>query len=83
MKKTIDIMDNNKCNQPYTKCIWFDYCSIPEYVKEDKISQEWVDKYCNIANPKCLRYELEYLGRYIPDNMLPDGSIIENLSRVA
>ena len=81
--KTVNAIDRINCNSLYTKCIWFDYCSIPEYAKEGKILQEWVDKYCNIANPKCLRYEFEYLGRYIPDNMLPDGRIIENLSRVA
>ena len=65
----------------YKKCIWFDYCSIPEFTLEGKIPPQWKKFYCDVGSPFCKRYQMENLGRYIPDNMLPDGIIRKHLNR--
>jgi len=35
--------------------------------------------YCKGDWSKCVRYEMEETGHYHPDNMLPDGSIDDDL----
>ena len=65
----------------YTRCIWFDYCPIPEFTMEEKISIQWKKFFCDVGSPFCKRYQLENIGRYIPDNMLPDGTIRKRLNR--
>ena len=65
----------------YTKCIWFDYCPIPEFVSTGKLPNEWLNNYCNVANQHCKRYQLENYGRTMPDNLLPDGKIMHHLIR--
>ena len=77
---------NNGTREPsikplYSKCIWFDYCPIPEFVETGKLPEKWTLCFCNVANPYCKRYQLENMGRNIPDNMLPDGTIEKNLQR--
>jgi len=47
---------------------------------EGKLSDEQIDTYCKGDWIACKRYEMEQKGIYHPDNMLPDGTIDENLS---
>ena len=63
----------------YTKCLWFDYCSIPEQVEKGRLSKKWLDNFCNIREPQCIRYEMEHYGKYIPDNLLPEGCYFSHI----
>ena len=65
----------------YTKCIWYDYWPIPEFVSSGKLAYTWIESYCNVANENCKRYQLENYGRSMPDNLLPDGTLKEKLTR--
>ena len=65
----------------YTKCIWYDYCPIPEFVLSGKISTRWLNQYCHHTDPECRRYQLENYGHSMPDNLLPDGRIDRMLHR--
>ncbi len=40
----------------------------------------WVQEYCRGNWKECERYKMEEAGKAHPDNMLPDGTIDENLS---
>jgi len=54
-------------------------CPIRRFVEEGKLDKVWVEKYCKGDFKKCIRYQLEEKGVPHPDNMLPDGRIIEGL----
>lgn len=61
------------------QCKWYLVCPINYYTKEGKIPDVWIKKYCLVGNKDCIRYQMEESGKYHPDNMLPDGTIDENL----
>ena len=81
----MNILNNGTCEPlkayHYSKCIWFDYCPIPEFVKNKKLTPNWTKFYCKVANPFCKRYQRENFGRSMPDNLLPDGTIMSKLQR--
>jgi len=60
-------------------CKWYGVCPIKYYTDEGKLDKKWVKNYCLKENKNCKRYIMEEKGRPHPDNMLPDGSIKENL----
>jgi len=61
-------------------CKWYSVCPMKFFYEQGKIEKFWIEKYCWGDWKKCVRYKLEEKGEYHPDNMLPDGSIDENLS---
>lgn len=55
-------------------------CPIKFFTDEGKLPKKWVELYCLQANKNCRRFQLEEKGIAHPDNMLPDGTIDENLT---
>jgi len=49
------------------------------FFEQGKLDKKWVEKYCYGNWKKCVRYQKEESGVYHPDNMLPDGTIDNNL----
>jgi len=49
------------------------------YYEAGKLNEKWILNYCKGDWSKCVRYHLEESGQYHPDNMLPDGSINNNI----
>ena len=60
-------------------CKWYYVCPIMRFVKERKLDKKWVENYCFKGGKNCKRYEMEKKGIFHLDNMLPDGTIDENL----
>jgi hypothetical protein len=60
-------------------CIWYNVCPMKNFYEEGKIKREWIEQYCLKYNPACVRKQMESKGIPHPDNMLPDGSIREDL----
>ncbi|MBN2532907.1 MAG: hypothetical protein JXB88_08450 [Spirochaetales bacterium] len=50
------------------------------FYEKGLLDEKWVSDYCWINNPDCIRKKMEEQGKYHPDNMLPDGTIREELS---
>jgi len=50
-----------------------------KFYEEGKLDKKWIEDYCFRGGENCKRYELEERGIFHPDNMLPDGTIDENL----
>ncbi len=49
------------------------------FYEQGKLDKKWIENFCLGNNKKCIRYKMEARGEYHPDNMLPDGSIDNNL----
>jgi len=49
------------------------------FYEQGKLEEKWVRDYCWVSNKNCIRYQKEEAGIPHPDNMLPDGSIREDL----
>lgn len=47
--------------------------------EEGKLERKWIEEYCMGDYTRCVRYELEETGIPHPDNMLPNGEIMESL----
>lgn len=62
------------------ECKWYQVCPIKFYVDNKKLDRKWVENYCLIANKDCIRYQMEENGESHPDNMLPNGKIMQELS---
>ena len=60
-------------------CEWFEVCPLKRFYEQKKIDRRWIENYCRGDYSKCVRYKMEDKGIYHPDNMLPDGTIDENL----
>ncbi len=60
-------------------CKWYHVCPVKYYTGEGKLDSKWVENYCLKGNKACKRYIMEEKGQPHPDNMLPDGTIGENL----
>ena len=60
-------------------CKWLEVCPLRELEREGKIDEKWKKEYCLSKNnwENCKRYQLEEKGQSHPDNMMPDGSIID------
>ncbi len=63
-------------------CKWYSCCPIKRHVEEGLIDPYWTNHYClkDGGFKECVRYEKEERGEFHPDNMLPDGSVV-NLKR--
>lgn len=62
-----------------TYCKWFEVCPLKRFYEQEKLDKKWIEDYCRGDYLRCRRYKMEEKGIYHPDNMLPDGSIDENL----
>lgn len=60
-------------------CKWYDVCPLKRFYERNILNKKWVNDYCWGDYLKCARYKMEDKGTYHPDNMLPDGTIDENL----
>lgn len=61
------------------ECKWFRVCPMKRFYEQGKLDKKWIENFCLGNNKKCIRYKMEARGEYHPDNMLPDGSIDNNL----
>lgn len=66
-------MDSNR------SCKWYFVCPIKLFTDAGKLDPYWVENYCLVSNHQCIRYQMEENGDPHPDNMLPDGSLREDL----
>jgi predicted metallo-beta-lactamase superfamily hydrolase len=66
-------------NQKIKPCKWYYACPIRQYTEKGKLERYWIENYCLVNNNNCIRYEMEEKGEYHPDNMLPDGTIRNDL----
>ena len=60
-------------------CKWYQVCPMKKFHEEGLLDSYWVENYCFGDNKKCVRYQMEERGEYHPDNMLPDGTIDNQL----
>lgn len=60
-------------------CKWYYSCPIVKYTEQGKLDRYWIENYCLVSNKNCVRYKMEEKGEFHPDNMLPNGEIIEDL----
>jgi hypothetical protein len=49
------------------------------FYEEDKLERKWIEEYCMGDYTRCVRYKLQEAGIPHPDNMLPNGEIMESL----
>ncbi|BDU50758.1 hypothetical protein [Haliovirga abyssi] len=61
------------------RCKWYFVCPMKFAYEEGRIERKWIDRYClSESNWKnCVRYQMEEIGKYHSDEMLPDGNYIE------
>jgi len=57
------------------ECKWFSVCPMKHFYETGRLDRKWIELYCKGDWKNCVRYEMEELGQYHPDWMLPDGSI--------
>lgn len=50
------------------------------FYEEGKLEKKWIERYCKGDYKSCARYQMEERGETHPDNMLPNGEIIEDLT---
>lgn len=60
-------------------CKWYPVCPMKRFYDAGLLAKKWVDDYCFGNWQRCIRFEMEKLGRYHPENMLPDGSIDQKI----
>jgi hypothetical protein len=62
-------------------CKWYEICPLRGFERQGKLDKIWAQNYCKSTNnwQHCKRYQLEEKGVYHPDNMLPDGKIVESI----
>jgi len=60
-------------------CKWFEVCPLKRYYEQGKLDKKWIEDYCWMNNPNCIRKKMEEKGEYHPDNMLPDGTVDKSL----
>ncbi|MDC7226059.1 MAG: hypothetical protein PQJ61_04770 [Spirochaetales bacterium] len=63
-------------NEP---CFWYPVCPIKRFYDAGLIEEFWVREYCWSGGNGCVRKRMEAERRFHPDNMMPDGSIREDL----
>ncbi len=62
------------------QCKWYPVCPVKYYTDAGKLDKKWTQNFCLAENWKnCIRYQKEEAGIYHPDNMLPNGTIDEDL----
>ncbi len=62
------------------ECKWYSVCPLRTFYEQGKLDKSWIELYCKGAWLNCVRYQMEENGESHPDNMMPDGSIDDNLT---
>jgi phosphatidylserine decarboxylase len=63
------------------ECEWYPVCPLRIFYELGKLDKSWIELYCKGAWLNCIRYQMEENGESHPDNMMPDGSIDDNLTK--
>ncbi|RLG12453.1 uracil-DNA glycosylase [Candidatus Pacearchaeota archaeon] len=60
-------------------CKWYDICPLRQFEKQEKISEGFKEEYCKTEEnwKNCKRFQMEEKGLYHPDNLMPNGEILE------
>jgi hypothetical protein len=71
----------NHCSEEKMACKWSSVCPLRRFERQGQLTDHWAREYCtSVSNWRhCRRYQMEEQGTSHPDNMLPDGSIDEDL----
>ena len=67
----------NKLRILGNECKWYCCCPMRRYYEAGKLIKQWIELYCHGDWQSCIRYQMEEIGQYHPDHMLPDGSLDE------
>lgn len=62
------------------ECKWYPVCPLRIFYEQGKLDKSWIELYCKGTWLNCIRYQMEENGESHPDNMMPDGSIDDNLT---
>jgi len=57
-------------------CRWISICPLRRFEKRGKINLEWKINFCESNWNQCMRYQNVVNGLHNSDQMLPDGSLI-------
>ncbi len=60
-------------------CKWHESCPLKKFYERGELEEKWIEEYCKGNYKNCVRYQKEEKGIPHPDNLLPDGSIREDL----
>ena len=60
-------------------CKWYSVCPMKFFYEQGQLEKYWINQYCFGNCKACVRYEMEETGKSHPDNMLPDGSVDDQL----
>ncbi len=60
-------------------CKWFPVCPMKYFYEAGKLDSKWIKNFCMQNYQQCVRFQKEEAGVYHSDDMLPDGSIDNNL----
>jgi phosphatidylserine decarboxylase len=80
VKASINPIANIAYTDAYKECKWYPVCPMKEFYEQGKLDKSWIELYCKGAWLNCIRYQMEENGEAHPDNMMPDGSINDNLT---
>jgi uracil-DNA glycosylase len=59
------------------ECKWYPVCPMKKFYEDGILERKWIELYCKGDWKSCKRYQMEEDGRFHPDEMLPDGSILK------
>jgi hypothetical protein len=57
-------------------CRWLTICPLRSFEKKGLLGKRWKTSYCESNWDQCMRYQNVVNGKHSPDQMLPDGSFI-------
>jgi len=60
------------------QCKWYQVCPMKKLFEEGRLDKKWIERYCKDDWESCVRYRMEEENQYHPDNMLPNGKLIES-----
>lgn len=80
VKASINPIANIAYTDAYKECKWYPVCPLRTFYEQGKLDKSWIELYCKGAWLNCKRYQMEENGESHPDNMMPDGSINDNLT---
>ncbi|MFO8145280.1 MAG: hypothetical protein R6T89_06100 [Candidatus Syntrophosphaera sp.] len=63
---------------PKKECKWYKVCPIKFLTDRGKLDPIWVEKYCLGDWEKCVRFQKEEAGIPHSDDLLPDGTYIQD-----
>ena len=61
------------------QCKWLNVCPLRKFEEKGKLGLKWKKEYCERNYGGCKRFQLQEVGEFHPDNMLPNGEVDKNL----